>query len=160
MLPGIVETCRCQTISHLLPPASPSSPLVLFLLYRCICLMKRQMLLRGSLLTPHQSLPSHYLHTPHHDPHPIPPSYCFLPLGGEVGREIRGGDEDLGVIRKQVVNQVRPVFCSVAGRPNLKMPVLGASSDFFVDGCSAVVCDFGIFIRRGEFTSFCFSNLS
>ena len=74
--------------------------------------------------------------------------------------ERSGVEMKTGVIRKQVVNQVRLVFCSVAGRPNLKMPVLGASSDFFVDGCSAVVCDFGLFIRRGEFTSFCFSNLS
>lgn len=86
------------------------------------------------------NLPSHYLHNPHPDPHPVPPSYfkhptLFSPSGWRGEERDRGGDEDLGVIRKQVVNQVRLVFCSVAGRPNLKMPVLGGSSDFFVDGC-------------------------
>ena len=65
LLPGSVERCKCETISHLLPPASPSSPLVLFSLHLCICLMKRGMLLSGNLLTPHRNLPSHYLHHPH-----------------------------------------------------------------------------------------------
>ena len=27
------------------------------------------------------------------------------------------------------------------------------SSIFFVDGCSAVICDFGVSVRRGELTS-------
>ena len=59
-----------------------------------------------------------------------------------------------------MVNQVKIVFCCVAGRPNLIVPFLVGSRDFFDDGCSAVSCDFIVFIRRGEFTSFYSSNLS
>ena len=34
------------------------------------------------------------------------------------------------------------------------------SSIFFVDGCSAVRCNFGVFMRGGEFTSFYSAILS
>lgn len=31
---------------------------------------------------------------------------------------------------------------------------------FSVDGCSAVVCDFGVYVREGEFEFFCSTILS
>ena len=34
------------------------------------------------------------------------------------------------------------------------------SSIFFVDSCSAVTCDFGVFLRRGELISFLLCHLA
>ena len=98
-------------------------------------------------------------------PHPVPLSYfkhptLFSPSGWRDEERDQGWRWRLRS-HQEIGGESGEDCVLLCGREaQLNSAFFGRLLGFFDDGCSAVSCDFVVFIRRGEFTSFYSSNLS